>query len=695
MERKYQFREKIDIVHREGRKNVSLHPNHDETEIDSSWKIVFDSETETPAFDLQDYFLKSMGMSIALSEEKSEEKVILLEIAPEEKKRAFRMEVTDRKIWIAGSDYAGVFNGVVWLEDHLNLREAPFIERQVREVEPLFSPRMVHSGWGLDQFPDTHLNAVVHMGFDSILIFVKGINHTAYGFLDFADLIRRARKYAIGVYFYSYLPSYKHPSEPDAEDFFEKSFGSLFAAFPDAKGLILVGERAQFPSRDPLCDPRERGPMIGKLPADSRPPASCWPCSDYPEWLDAVRKSVRKYSPEADIVFWTYNWGRAPEDKRLSLIRNLPKDITLESTFEMFETIRKENHITVQPDYSITFPGPGQYFASEAECAKECGLKLYSMTNTGGMTWDFGVVGYVPAPQQWAKRIEAMKLAREKWGLAGLMDSHHYGWYPSIVSECAKWCFRSDSPDYAEILDKLAVRDFSSAAAAKIVRACQFVSDAMNSYTPGFDDQAGPLRCGPAYPFILHPILYPHTEQKMEFPTTPESTVGSRWIHPFYQPESIDGMSWCGLRIHEDIRAMTASLELWEKGLAEMKDALHEVPRKKREQALDLAGVMELCYRSFLTMLHIKQWWLLNKRFESEYQKEKALLLLDEMEKLIADERENAEMAIPLVERDSRLGWEPAQDYICDAEHLRWKIRQLDNVFKHALNACRQSVTIY
>ena len=33
--------------------------------------------------------------------------------------------------------------------------------------------------------------------------------------------------------------------------------------------------------------------------------------------------------PDADIVFWTYNWGRQPEKERVRLIENLPTDITL------------------------------------------------------------------------------------------------------------------------------------------------------------------------------------------------------------------------------------------------------------------------------------------------------------------------------------------------------------------------------
>ena len=119
------------------------------------------------------------------------------------KERAFHFSVTEDRIEIKGVADAGVRSGCVFLEDLLNLREAPYLKITNRLYEPLFSPRMVHSGWGLDQFPDSHLNAILHNGFDSILLFVKGINHTTHGFMDFSNLIERAAKYSLKVYFYS------------------------------------------------------------------------------------------------------------------------------------------------------------------------------------------------------------------------------------------------------------------------------------------------------------------------------------------------------------------------------------------------------------------------------------------------------------------------------------------------------------
>ena len=160
-----------------------------------------------------------------------------IRLIPEEDK-GFFWKVEPECIEIRGN----VRRGVHYLEDLMNFREAPYLKCGNGRRDPLFTPRMVHSGWGLDQFPDRHLNAIAHAGFDTILLFVKGVDLTTHGVMDFNDLIRRAANYGLGVYFYSYLDSYKHHSEPDADEFFDRNYGRVFRECPGAKGLILVGE---------------------------------------------------------------------------------------------------------------------------------------------------------------------------------------------------------------------------------------------------------------------------------------------------------------------------------------------------------------------------------------------------------------------------------------------------------------------
>ena len=74
---------------------------------------------------------------------------------------------------------------------------------------------------------------------------------------------------------------------------------------------------------------------------DSKPNPGWWPCTDYPDWLNLVKRVIRRHNPDADVVFWTYNWGWAPEKDRVALVRTLPDDVSLQVTFEMFEDIER------------------------------------------------------------------------------------------------------------------------------------------------------------------------------------------------------------------------------------------------------------------------------------------------------------------------------------------------------------------
>jgi hypothetical protein len=44
------------------------------------------------------------------------------------------------------------------------------------------------------------------------------------------------------------------------------------------------------------------------------------------------------------------------------------------------------------------------------------------------------------------------------------------------------------------------------------------------------------------------------------------------------------------------------------------------------------------------------------------------------------------------VEADARLGWEPSMEYIGDAAHLRWKIRQVTYVIENELAAYQRVI---
>ena len=61
--------------------------------------------------------------------------------------------------------------------------------------------------------------------------------------------------------------------------------------------------------------------------------------------------------------------------------------------------------------------------------------------------------------------------------------------------------------------------------------------------------------------------------------------------------------------------------------------------------------------------------------------------LVREMLDICKAERANALDTIPLVEFDSRLGYEPSMEYMCDKAHIDWKLELLEEVMEKELPA--------
>ena len=493
----YQFRDRLREVHRKDLRNFSLSAENDEFEIKTGITIVLPKDSGevalTAAQDFADYLFVSMKVSAMIGYEAADD-AIILKIAPENKEDY--IITFDNVITITGKNERGLAQGLYCLEDKMNIKKAPFIKKETISHTFLFSPRMTHSGYGIDNFPNEHLSAIAHAGMDAILIFVKGVNMTTCGYVDFNELIKRAAKYGIDVYAYSYLKSEMNPEDEGGEEFYDNLYGELFRQCPGFKGVILVGESVGFPSRDERVSQSNNFTTKDGFPT-SKPRPGYFPCRDYPIWLNCVKKVIRNVNPDADIVFWTYNWGWVSEKERVELIRTLPTDISLMATYEMFENFVRGSIKQTGADYSLAFEGPGNYFTSEAKAAAERGIRMYTMSNTGGLTWDMGTIPYEPMPYQWMKRYAGLRDANEKYGLCGLMESHHYGFWPSFVGDLAKQCYIAENKDMDKCLSDVLVARYGSDKVEKMKEALALWSEAIRHYTPTDADQYGAFRVGP------------------------------------------------------------------------------------------------------------------------------------------------------------------------------------------------------
>jgi hypothetical protein len=670
--------------------------NKGEVAIGADWEIIIREHAgiiiKTVALDLKDYFQTTfnINVNIDIDIKKTDaagevSKKIIIDIAdnyPDKISEACKLSFDGNNVYIVGKDEKNAARGCYAFEKKLNLRKAPYLKLFETVLENRFSPRMVHSGWGLDVYPEKYLQQIAHYSIDAILVFYsRKDSDSSKKIREINELISIAGKYGISVYLY--LQNHRnydrlHPEDTGAENYYESFYGQAFKKHPDAAGCVLVGESCAFPSRDPGCG------SINDRGFNSKPHPGWWPCSDYPAWLRMVQKVIAKYKKDADIVFWTYNWGWAPEDKRLELIKNLPGGISLLVTFEMFEKLDKDGVTEICSDYTIKIPGPGKYFRSEAVAAKKAGIKLYAMANTGGNTWDLGCVPYIPTPFQWIKRWHAIIEANKTWNLSGLMESHHYGWSPSYISRIGEYFSTSPETGNAEkFLDTLVKSDFGERAGTHLMAAWKLWSEAINYLPATGYDQYGALRAGPAYPFYLN-------EENVEnIPDDPDVYYGNRIIIPDYAPEAFplrDPVDTPIARVIEhEINNIKKMSRMWDDGIKELEFGSSGLVGAEKAEYFKIIVLGKFIYNTLKTLLNIKLWWQLKQKLKRIPPPDKKNLILAEMAAIARYEIKNARATIELVEYDSRLGWEPSMGYVADKSRLLWKIKQLENVLQNEI----------
>ncbi|MBO7762811.1 MAG: hypothetical protein J6T24_08435 [Clostridia bacterium] len=690
----YQFRERLSVVHRADRRDPDARLRAGEFEIDSRYLIVLpeggDVVLKNAARDLEDYFFTSMRLSLRVVREGEEGDAprIVYGIDTALPENSYRISAKEGQILLFGRNARMAAAAGYYLEDLLNLREAPYLSLTDAVRTSLYSPRMAHSGYGLDMYPTEHIVALAHLGVTALLVFIKDVDITPHGYHDFNDLCRRAAAVGVDVYAYCYFANKLHPEDAGAEEFYEKLYGGFFDRCPYFKGLVFVGESCEFPSKDPnttgirRLDNRDEN---GKPLVTGKPNPGWWPCYDYPIWLNLVKRIVRKRCPDIDIVFWSYNWNRAPAEARKALIDALPKDVALQATFEMGDTVVRGGFEHKVADYTLYNVGPSGYFSSEAEYAAENGLRFYSMTNTGGRTWDVGCAPYLPAPYRWMERYEKMREAHDGFGLHGTMECHHYGFYPSFISELAKWAFYSPTPDLHEVLAAIVDRDFGSAGRERVLRAYRLFGDAIHRMPAKNHDQYGPARIGPSYPLVL----FENTD--LEIPTVPYAHFGgNRITNPVYAKQSWGRVF--GIHTNEaatrlfvdELEGFREAARLFDEGCRLLGEAIALAPARKQEEARRILALATFIRNTCRTVVNVKEFFL-RKELLLDSHGEERNRLVDEMLEICRREDANARDTIPAVEYDSALGYEPSMEYMCDRAHIEWKLALLADVMEKEL----------
>ena len=265
-------------------------------------------------------------------------------------------------------------------------------------------------------------------------------------------------------------------------------------------------------------------------------------------------------------------------------------------------------------------------------------------------------------------RWRGLVAAHDKWGLSGIMENHHFGWWPGFIAELEGESYVKGGIPFDRHLRMIAARDFGEANADAAIAVWKTWSDDASDYVPTDCNQYGTFRIGPAYPFTFgHGVV-----ARMDFPG---KRYASNWpagicrmdylkegYVPQLTPERMDDEYF-----RKEIELLEPMAEHYEAGARTFAAMAAGLEGRRRVCALEmsnLAGYFAACCR---TAVNVKRGAI---AFRAN---DKAALLA-----AARAEYANAKSALKFVEADSRLGWEPSMEYCGGPEQIRWKLALME-----------------
>ena len=202
--------------------------------------------------------------------------------------------------------------------------------------------------------------------------------------------------------------------------------------FPEIHGYILLSEGFHYKSFGAVWS------------LDKREWAKHWTRA-----VEVVTEECHRINPKIEILPWEYNLDFRPQGVELKrhIVSLLPKESIPLLTWENGKGFEIDGLQGYLRDYSISQVGPAEVSEAQIAEAKGRGMKVYCKSDTFG-TWQFGTIPYLPCPQQWHRRYEAL----EKHGVDGTVETWSNGYKPNFVAELRAWSCWTDAPPWDQLL---------------------------------------------------------------------------------------------------------------------------------------------------------------------------------------------------------------------------------------------------
>lgn len=603
----------------------------------------------------------------------------------------YRLTGSDTGLLICGYDERGAMHGVYNLEARFRLREAPFFPRKLDVTRVSSSKcRMTLSGLGWDEWPDAYLQMLSRYGFDAIFASAyanpdgtevvpyfgtnKGSELKTQDPEKIRSLIRRAARYGIDLY----CPIlYGYTGEPENISGLKDLIRRTVHQFPEIRGYILLSEGFYYKTFN------FRGPR-GNVDIKEM----------ILKWQEAVRivqQEAQAINPRIEILPWDYNLPPREFELKEFAAEHLPIETTPLVTFENGTTFQLDGVNAAVRDYSISRTGPSEAARRQIAVAKRRGMRGVYAKADAWASWQFGTFPYIPVPQQWQARTEALR----SLGVDGTLESWSYGFKPNFVAELRAWASWSNAPRFEDLLAAIARREFGAGQEALVLEAWERFSEAIRLVpetgpswgtvsavgSPLFFEQGRTRmntrdhswirrqgRINPYWPFTRY-ILFP------DF--TNQTNVAEKHASPFKLPTFL--------------KYQALAADKFEEGLKSYRRAALLAPVAKQPLAFTEVLLVEQMQRMLRSAHAILSFEDLRLQLAKTEDRKKKISCLDRMSTLLEEELVRTRHSYETARRDSRLGYEWEEDYLCSVDMIREKLILLEETLREQIPAYRQA----
>jgi hypothetical protein len=444
-------------------------------------------------------------------------------------------------------------------------------------------------------------------------------------------------------------------STPQVKEYLRDSSAAIGRELPDLGGLILV-TATEYPSHcyrsyqaygEPDFQSVEITPQRGCTRCIERPPADV-----VTEIITLVNDGLHSTNADAKVIALNWSWNTLEADPSPNIIGGLPSDVILGIDFERGD--EKEILGKVRPidEYAMSFPGPSKRFLGTYKIAKKRDLQVLAKFQVS-TTHELATVPSLLLLGNLYERAWQMR----KLKVRGFFACWSFGNMLSANTSAFNEFFNAKKlPSRATALREFATHYFGENCDAETTRqAWEIFGEAMNNF-----------------PFSI-PFLYmAPTNYALGYPLKPgaltRKTAGRSWV----ADKRGDDLSAClnaPYTLDEIIRGFGLLSRQWKKGAQLFERALKDCEGQRTREEVANAWVCHHSFRSTHNVFHV---YKLRKNWTNEK--------MPAYQKIIRDELENVQAALPFVEADRRFGYHTeAHAYLYDAPRLKTKIRSLKN----------------